>query len=305
MSNEYNEKPVVILDTDIGPDCDDVGAVCILHQLRKQGKAGMLAITCCASYHWGPRCVEVLNRYYGYSVPIGQCPRPDFLSEETHQKYNKAVSEHFLGDEQINFQPALPVLRQALAQAAPQSVILTTIGPLNNIGDLMTSGSDEISPLSGRELVADKVTKIVCMAGCFDPTKHGPQFAEWNVEMDIKAAQIVVNESPVPVIFCGFEMGDTVMTCANLDQYPAEHPLPMAYRLYIGDGGRSSWDLVTVLYAIEGESELLGQSEWGVITINDGGVSTWHPDASGKHAYVTRKCSVDEVAARLDALLLS
>ena len=123
--------------------------------------------------------------------------------------------------------------------------------------------------------------------------------------MDIKAAQTVVDQSPVPVIFCGFEMGDTVMTCANLDQYPAEHPLPMAYRLYIGDGGRSSWDLVTVLYSVEGESDLLGQTEWGVITISDGGVSTWRPDASGKHAYVTRKGTADQVAARLDALLLS
>ncbi|MHB1460338.1 MAG: nucleoside hydrolase [Armatimonadota bacterium] len=304
MSNEINRKPVVIVDTDIGPDCDDVGAVCLLHQLRKMQEAEMLAITCCASYHWGPRCAEVINRYYGCTVPVGQCPRPDFLSEELHQKYNKAVSEHFLGDERIDFEFALPVLRQNLASAEPGSVVLVTIGPLNNIGELLLSPADEFSHLSGVELVAQKVNKIVCMAGCFDPTKHGVQFAEWNVEMDIKAAQVVVNQSPVPVIFCGFEMGDTVITCANLNQYPEGHPLPLAYRLYIGEGGRSSWDLVTVLYAVRGESELMGQSAWGKLTIDDRGVSTWQPDTNGKHAYVVSKRTPEALAEALDSLLL-
>ena len=76
------------------------------------------------------------------------------------------------------------------------------------------------------------------MAGCFDPAYMGAEFAEWNVQQDIKAAQTVVNFSPVPVIFCGYEVGDRVITCANLDQYSPKNPLQMAYRLYIGDKGR-------------------------------------------------------------------
>lgn len=305
MSDTITKRPVVIVDTDIGPDCDDVGAVCLLHQLRRRQEAEILAITCCASYHWGPRCAEAINRYYGGEpVPVGQCPRPDFLSEELHQKYNRAVSERFLGDEQILFPPALEVLRRGLASAEPGSVVLTTIGPLNNIGDLMRSPADEISPLTGCELVASRVSRIVCMAGCFDPTMHGIQFAEWNVEMDITAAQIVVNESPVPVIFCGYEMGDTVITCANLDQYPEENPLQLSYRLYIGENGRSSWDLVTVLHAVRGESEMMGQSAWGTITVDDKGVSTWRQDSSGQHAYVINKRTPEDLAKLIDGLLL-
>ena len=171
-----------MVDTDIGPDCDDVGALCILHELRRQGAAEILAITCCASHYWGPCCVSAINRYYGDSaIPIGQCPRKYFLSGKQFQKYNRPMTTRFPLKEPQKFLPALQVLRQSLAAAMYGSVVLVTIGPLNNIADLLRSGPDDCSPLSGIELAAAKIRKIVLMAGCFEPSKQAANFAEWKI----------------------------------------------------------------------------------------------------------------------------
>ncbi len=302
---KYTGTPKVILDTDIGPDCDDVGAVSLLHELRRSHKAEILAITCCTSSQWGTRCLEAINRYFGGSpVAVGAYPKPGFLDDEIHQKYNRAVSERFLGDEPIAFRRALDVLRSSLVSSEDGSVVLISVGPLNNIADLLLSPADAISPKSGRALVAAKVARIVCMAGCFDLAYMGPVFAEWNVQQDIKAAQTVVNDSPVPVIFCGYEVGDRVITCANLARYPANHPLPMAYRLYIGENGRSSWDPITVMYALGAQGSAMSQSEWGTITIDDKGVSRWSKSSTGRHAYVVNKRTPEELAKLMDGLLL-
>ena len=39
----------IILDTDIGPDCDDVGAISVLHALANNGETEILGIMCCTS----------------------------------------------------------------------------------------------------------------------------------------------------------------------------------------------------------------------------------------------------------------
>jgi inosine-uridine nucleoside N-ribohydrolase len=44
------DEPVkIILDTDIGPDCDDAGAIAVLHTLATQGAAEILGIAHCTS----------------------------------------------------------------------------------------------------------------------------------------------------------------------------------------------------------------------------------------------------------------
>jgi hypothetical protein len=48
----------------------------------------------------------------------------------------------------------------------------------------------------------------------------------------------------------------------------------------------------------------MGQSAWGKLTIDDRGVSTWQPDAAGKHAYVVSKSTPEDLAEVLDSLLL-
>ena len=55
---------------------------------------------------------------------------------------------------------ALTVLRESLAQAEDDSVVIVSLGFLHNIAQLLRSSSDNISDLSGSELVRKKVSSI-------------------------------------------------------------------------------------------------------------------------------------------------
>ena len=60
----------IIFDTDIGGDCDDAGALAILHEAQNAGKAELLAVTLSTSSPYAAGCADAINRYYGHIVPI-------------------------------------------------------------------------------------------------------------------------------------------------------------------------------------------------------------------------------------------
>lgn len=51
----------IILDTDMDTDCDDVGALAMLHALADNGEAEILGIVCDAPTVWGAPCIEAIN----------------------------------------------------------------------------------------------------------------------------------------------------------------------------------------------------------------------------------------------------
>src|SRR5690242_4431100 len=62
----------VILDTDIGPDYDDVGAVTILHALADRGEARLLAIVASNKNELVAPTIDVFNTYFDRpDLPIG------------------------------------------------------------------------------------------------------------------------------------------------------------------------------------------------------------------------------------------
>ena len=67
------DKIKILLDTDLGSDCDDSGALAVLHNLADQDKAEILGITHCASERTGLVSVMSINSYYGRpDIPVGQ-----------------------------------------------------------------------------------------------------------------------------------------------------------------------------------------------------------------------------------------
>ena len=62
----------IIIDTDLGFDVDDTGAVCIANELMLRGEADILAIVHDTGYKLGVGGVSAVNHYYGHdSIPIG------------------------------------------------------------------------------------------------------------------------------------------------------------------------------------------------------------------------------------------
>ncbi len=61
----------IILDTDIGFDCDDAGALALLHRLCDREEAELLAVTACYDSPYVAGCIDAINRYYKRTVPVG------------------------------------------------------------------------------------------------------------------------------------------------------------------------------------------------------------------------------------------
>ena len=66
-------SPKVIFDTDMGSDCDDVGALALLHQYANEGKADILAcIYSSGKIPYGAGVIDAINHYYHRpGIPIG------------------------------------------------------------------------------------------------------------------------------------------------------------------------------------------------------------------------------------------
>ena len=74
------------------------------------------------------------------------------------------------------------------------------------------------------------------MAGRFAPTPNGARFSEYNVATDLKSAQQVFRRWPTPIVFSGYEIGETILFPARSIErdygYVRHHPLAEAYRHY-------------------------------------------------------------------------
>ncbi|WP_214629577.1 nucleoside hydrolase [Paenibacillus agaridevorans] len=297
-------KPV-ILDTDIGPDCDDAGALAILLTLADQGEADILGVMHCTSSPWGSGCISAIHTYYGRSdIAIGTLQEERFLDEAIYQKYNRYLAEHYPNPLRQGEKPedATALYRKLLAGAAERSVVIIAIGPLINLYHLLRSESDDVHSLNGAALIKEKVEKLVVMGGAF------PSGKEWNIEMHPVAAKFVVDHWPTPIVFSGYEAGADIQTGSRLFMdADADHPVRKAYELYL-DGGqtRSSWDLITVLIGVRGLCGLWELEQEGWVEVKASGENKWNKGKlPGKeHSYIKMKNKKSEIESILDELLV-
>jgi len=295
------ETKKIILDTDLGGDCDDVGAVAVLCSLAKAGRASVLAATYSIGNPWGGYFLRYELDYLGFgSVPVGTLNDDRFMTEAVYEKYTRPYIEGYRLPKPES-EDAVRVLRRALAEnGGVPDITLVAIGPLRNIAGLLRSEADDISPKTGTELVKENVKEFVTMLGNFaDRT-----VCEWNVMMDIPSARYAIDSMPVKTVFAPFELGATTLTGSRLAGLPEGHPVREAYYLFNRGKSylRNSWDLVTVYCAVIGDTPLYeripvsaGIDGNGCIMITEG----------KDMAYLKQKCRDDEIVSILDELMLS
>ncbi len=297
-------QPVkIILDTDIGPDCDDAGALAVLHALADRGEAEIVGVMHNTSSPWGAGCIDAISAYYGRpSLPIGTLKDEGFLVGEPYEKYNKYVSQHYPNryPDGSGVPDATALFRKLLAAEPDRDVTVVGIGPLRNLRLLLESGPDEASPLDGEALVAAKVQRLVVMGGAY------PSGEEWNFQMDPASASQVCERWPTPILFCGFEIGENLLTGGRMfEELPIDHPVRQAYALFLdGKTDRSSWDLITVLCAVRGFVPYWDIEAGGKVDIDERGGNVWRQADSGNHAYLKPKLDPIQAQRLLDELLV-
>jgi inosine-uridine nucleoside N-ribohydrolase len=300
------KKPVsIILDTDIGPDYDDVGAVAILHALADAGEARPLAIMASNKHALVGPTIDVLNIFFGRpGLLIGAPKGADAPDKGAVQQWPEMLVRKY--PHHINATAEVPdaiaLYRKILAAQPDSSVTIVTVGFLTNLANLMETRADEYSPLSGRELIRKKVKHLVSMAGRF------PEGREFNIYIDSAASAKVFLNWPTPVLYSGFEIGQQIVTGLQLIadgklQSPVKDVFALSMAFSVEDRhGRMSWDETAVLAAIRGTGPYFGVHRGRIIL--KGGYNAWEDDANGSQAYLTMKMPAEEVRAIIEAMMM-
>ncbi len=272
----------IIFDTDMDTDCDDVGALAMLHALADGGEANILATVVSSRYPWSVSCVAAINQYFGRGdLPIG-CPKGEGVDTGSRgSRYARQIAEQFpVRNPEYAKNDAAPdavdVYRRILAAQDDQSVVIVSVGYLTNLDNLLKSGGDKHSPLSGSDLVKQKVKLWVCMGGRYP--KHLDPGVFGNFKPDPAAAVSAAKHWPGPVVFSG--LGDDIPTGVKLRAVAGENPVRRGYDLYLGKTpARPSWDPISVLYAVRPNAEFWQVHRGGYNHIFENGTNEWRPGA--------------------------
>ncbi|KAK3947801.1 Inosine/uridine-preferring nucleoside hydrolase domain-containing protein [Pseudoneurospora amorphoporcata] len=358
LSQDRKPKKNLIIDTDLFSDVDDAGALLLASTsphinllgvlINKPSTYSVLAASAIVSYY-------TQSYHQKKAIPIGvfrhptsngtviPLPNSSFLDVVYWHlgEFASKIAFRFGSPSSPDYvKPSIPwgraedawsavsLYRKLLSGADDESVTIASIGFLDNLSLLLDSGPDSFSPLTGRQLITQKVTELVVMGGRY------PMGKSWNFfgsDPDIphrnggnglglgpKGTANVINEWPTPqrdgwkgrVVYVGDEVGGNVLTGAELvKEGPKGDPVGRAYGYYAYGEARPSWDPVAVLYAMHGLGELFKyDEEYGCgrnwVDERDGS-NQWVWDEETKNQFVLALKADDEtVASEIDHLFL-
>ena len=290
-------KPVkVILDTDIGSDCDDAGALAVLHALADHREAQILAVMVCNSAEFGPPCVDAINTYYARpDLPVGAWKGGRFAEPS---RYHQGVARRFPTDLKTaaDAPDAVQLYRRILAAEADRSVVLVTVGTLNNLHHLL---------LADAALVRRKVARLVVMGGDF-PGGREPNFVK--PPEAGPSTKYVLENWPTPTLFSGASIGHPIRTGKRLfTETPESNPVREAYRLYFRGqaADRSSWDQTAVLAAVRGPAAYWNVVTGGTCEADSDGTNRWRENPNDtRHAYLTEKMPREQLTKLIEDLMV-
>lgn len=301
-----DNKVNLIFDTDMAPDYDDVGALAILHAMADSGEVNILATVSSNQCPTAVPCIDVINTYFGRpDIPTGAV-KGEAANRSTWHGGLRWTDElparypHKIKSTEES-QDALKLYRKILSEQPDTSVTIVTVGFLTNLKNLLASGPDEFSPLTGEELIKKKVKVLVSMAGTF------PEGREFNVYIDPVASLAVFPHWPTPIIFSGWEIGSKIFTGKKLMESGIEgNPIVDTYAMCLPQDdmkGRDSWDQTTVLVGVRGPGDYFDM-ERGTMNVFEDGSNTWTKDDNGNHYHLKFKMTPEQITEVIENMML-
>ena len=310
-ADEPLSRPVkLIFDTDMGNDIDDALALGVIHALQSRGECELLAVTLSKDNDFAAPFCDLVNTFYGRGqillgvVRNGKTPEDSRYLTDTVKASDNGQPRYPRKLQSGKDAPeAVGLLRKTIAAQPDRSVALVVVGFSTNILRLLDSSADQHSPLTGKELVTQKVRLLSMMAGMFSEKNR---IKEYNVWIDSPSAQRVFGEWPTPLIASGFEIGQAIKFPAssiNRDfGYVPHHPLKQAYELYQKmPYDRETWDLTSVLYAVRPDHGYFGLSPAGRIRVDEKDVTQFDAADGGQQRFLT--VNAEQIARVREALI--
>jgi len=305
----------LIFDTDMGNDVDDLMALCMIHNLQKRGACELLAVTITKDHPQAAAFVDAVNTLYGYpDTPIGvvrngeakEAGKFNLLADEKNPDGSLRYPHDLKSG--ADAPEATGLIRKILSEQPDGSVTIAQVGFFTNLDRLLNSKPDAHSPLDGRELIAKKVKEISIMAGAFQTVNWETRHLEYNVKLDVPAAQNLAKNWPSPIVWSGYEIGVAaafphVVIEQDLD-YLKHHPLKEAYYLYNPPPhDRPTWDPTAVLYAVMPDRGYFDLSPVGTVVVDDDSATLFRPDRKGKGLHRFLVMSSEQTARVREAIV--
>jgi len=303
----------IIFDTDFGGDADDLGALAMLNNFMDQGECELLGVMSWSTEEMVIPAIDAVNRYYGHpEIPLG-VRKEGPLIDSTN--YSRPIAERFPYVQSFESVPdATELYRKILAENEDKSVLIVTVGPLKNIQNLLNSGADEHSHLSGKELIEKKVKEFVIMGGKFPEGSW-----EWNFNGNMPGVtRAVLDQLTVPLIFTGFEVGVQIKTGEVFNQIDENTPLYVGFKYFSQHAfwmkGRyqgkildnSTFDQTAVLFAVrQGVGSYWDRIEGGYCLADDHGGNTWVEKKASNHSYLKLTMDPEEMANLIESIMLN
>jgi inosine-uridine nucleoside N-ribohydrolase len=254
----------IIYETDFTWDVDDVGALALLHALADLGEAEILAVSYNEVQKDADKAIDAVNTWYHRGdIPIGLYQKELEAPDNQHSFYidKLAAMKHDLKDNPVG--SSLEIYKKILADQPDNSVIIISVGFLNNLYDLL-------SDPEGFVLISTKVKKLVLMGGVY---KDEFNFVRHNT---VEQAQYVLEYWPGTVVVSPDGAG--VQTGSALEKISRSNPVRQAYYWWNrrswnnrdNNRNRSSWDQLAVLYAVRGAAEYFFEMDKGAGSLPNG-----------------------------------
>jgi inosine-uridine nucleoside N-ribohydrolase len=298
----------LIFDTDMGNDVDDMMALAMIHNLQKRGACELLAVTITKDHPQAAAFVDAVNTLYGYpDIPIGvvrdgaakEAGKFNLLADEKNADGSLRYPHDLKSG--ADAPEAVGLIKDILAQQSDGSVVIAQVGFFTNLARLLDSPG-------GKELIAKKVKFLSIMAGAFQTVKWDTRHLEYNVKLNVPAAQKLAKAWPTAVVWSGYEIGVAaafphVVIEQDLDYIP-HHPLKEAYYLYNPPPhDRPTWDPTAVLYAVQPERGYFDLSPPGIVTVENDAATLFRPSKNGKGNHRFLVMSPEQTARVREAIV--
>lgn len=292
-SLNYNlpgSPPKVIIDTDLDSDVDDVGALAMLYNLHHAGEIELLGVIVTSDDPYAPVCAAALSTFYGIpELPVGFLKNQTALKNQS--RYTKQIATDFPSKMKTweDAEDAVKLYRKLLAGNPDGLVIILTVGHLSSLQGLLQTEPDALSELNGKQLVDKKVKNWICMGGQFPKGKEANFYRP-----DPASTVYCVNNWKKEVVFCGWEVGNPVITGGDWlkEKLESDHPVYRGYELYNNFAGRQSWDQIAVLMLFSQGKNFFTTIKGNCIVAPDGS-NTWENTKKGRHQYVVFKQGIE------------
>ena len=295
QQDEYTGVPLIIYDTDIGSSADDLFALEMLYRYEDEERCRLLGVVVDREGEQNAAFADVMNTYFGHpDVPVGLVrdgiKEPKVWIDYAHVVDTKDGVGQPMFNRSIADYSSLPdgwqLYRLLLAAQPDRSVSIVSVGFVTCLAQLLASGADEYSSLTGVELVRRKVKCIYLQGGVFGEAEE-PDF---NFAQGITFAKTFFQNWPqeVDMVFSPMEAGQDVeytpeRVIADVSWTDA-HPIKQVYMQCDCNTGQRMWDVMPVIQAVEGDA-LFSLSGRGTVRLTDQALTIFTPSAKGNCRY--------------------